>query len=68
MPSATTLLTNITQAVVTSSLRNRSARQFVKDTELRLEVGPLSASWVLEYRPQGLLQNDTEPSGKSYIR
>jgi len=52
MPSATTLLINITQAAVTSSLRNRSVRQFVKDTDLRLEVGPLSTSWVLEYRPQ----------------
>ena len=52
-----------------SSLRNRAVRQVVKDTELRgprLEIGPLSASWVLEYRPQGLLEDVRRPSSKSY--
>ena len=69
MPAAKTLRTKITQAVVTSCLRNRDVRQVVKDTELRglrLEIGPLSASWVLEYRPQGLLEDGRRPSSKSY--
>ena len=69
MPPPTTLRTKITQAVVTSCLRNRDVRQVVKDTELRglrLEIGPLSASWVLEYRPQGLLEDGRRPSSKSY--
>ena len=69
MPAAKTLRTKITQAVVTSCLRNRNVRQIVKDTELRglrLEIGPLSASWVLEYRPQGLLEDVRRPFSKSY--
>ena len=69
MPPPTTLRTKITQAVVTSCLRNRDVRQVVKDTELRglrLEIGPLSASWVLEYRPQGLSEDGRRPSSKSY--
>ena len=69
MPAAKTLRTKITQAVVTSCLKNRGVRQVVKDTELRglrLEIGPLSASWVLEYRPQGLLEDGRRPSSKSY--
>ena len=35
MPAAKTLRTKITQAVVTSCLRNRDVRQVLKDTELR---------------------------------
>ena len=60
MPAAKTLRTKITQAVVASCLKNRDVRQVEKDTKLRglrLEIGPLSASWVLEYRQQGLLED-----------
>ena len=59
----------VTGMGITSCLRNRDVRQIVKDTELRglrLEIGPLSASWVLEYRPQGLLEDGRRPSSKSY--
>ena len=69
MPAAKTLRIKITKAFAASSLRNRAVRQVVKETELRgprLEIGPLSASWVLEYRPQGLLEDVRRPFSKSY--
>ena len=69
MPAAKTLRIKITKAFAASSLRNRAVRQVVKETELRgprLEIGPLSASWVLEYRPQGLLEDVKRPFSKSY--
>ena len=69
MPTAKTLRIKITKAFAASSLRNRAVRQVVKETELRgprLEIGPLSASWVLEYRPQGLLEDVRRPFSKSY--
>ena len=69
MPTAKTLRIKITKAFAASSLRNRAVRQVVKETKLRgprLEIGPLSASWVLEYRPQGLLEDVKRPFSKSY--